>query len=513
VSKRCDRRDSQLHAEATAIEQQLKHAVGPNPGGPLLGRANIVYGLSERVKATAHGGLGVIAKIINTTGLAAEIDRSVHLLKVHRPYHESDHVLNLAYNALCGGQRLDSIELRRGDRVLLDALGVASLPDPTTAGDFCRRFDADAVDALQDAINRARVRVWQRQPQSFFEQTAVIDADASFVTTDGETKEGIDISYKGTWGYSALVVSLANTREPLYLALHGANRPSHEGVVGYYDKAIALCRQAGFHAIRLRGDTDFSLTAEFDRWDDDGVQFVFGYDAHANLVKRAETADQDTYHQLVARTEKQIEADRHKKTRTRPRNVKDEIVRARGFKTIRQQAEDVVEFDYRPGNCDRDYRVVALRKNLSIERGENVLVDEYRYFFYITNDRTMTADQVIHQARERCNQENLIGQLKSGVRALHAPVNTLYANWAYMTMTALAWTLKAWYALLLPIDARSAKEHTEERRRLLAMEFRTFLDALIEIPAQIIITARQVHWRILTFNPWLTTLYRLADSL
>jgi hypothetical protein len=242
-----DRPDAQLHAEATAIRGRLANAVAPNPGGPLLGRASITYGLSERVKATAHGGLGVITRIVNSTGLAAEIDRSVQLLKAHRPYHESDHVLNLADNALCGGQRLDSIELRRGDRVLLDALGVASLPEPTTVGDYCRRFDAGAVDALQDAINRGRVTVWQRQPQSFCEQTAVIDADASFVTTGGETKEGIDISYKGTWGYSALVVSLANTQEPLYLALHGANRPSHDGVVGYYDEAIALWRLAGYH--------------------------------------------------------------------------------------------------------------------------------------------------------------------------------------------------------------------------------------------------------------------------
>jgi hypothetical protein len=513
LSKRRDRRDIQLRAEASTIQARLENAVGVNPGGPLLGRANIVYELSERVRATAHGGLGAVAKVIAATGLASEIDRSVALLKMHRPYHESDHVLNIAYNALCGGQRLDSIELRRGDRVLLDALGVASLPDPTTAGDFCRRFETATIAALQDAINCARLRVWKRQAKSFVEQTAIIDADASLISTAAQTKQGMEISYKGTWGYSALVVSLANTREPLYLGLCGANRPSHEGVVGYYDKAVALCREAGFQSLRLRGDTDFSLTGEFDRWDDDGVKFVFGYDAHANLVQRAEAADQDTYHRLVARAEKQLEAQRPKRQRERPGNVKDDIVRARKFKTIRQKAEDVVEFSYRPGNCDRDYRVVALRKNLSIERGEDVLFEEHRFFFYITNDRTMTADQVIHQARERCNQENLIGQLKSGVRALHAPVNTLCSNWAYMTMTALAWTLKAWCALLLPLHQRSVKQHSEERQRLLTMEFRTFLDAFIEIPAQIITTARQVRWRILAYNPWLTTLFRLADSL
>jgi hypothetical protein len=513
MNNRRDSRDAQLRAEARTIERRLKNAVAPNMGGPLLGRANIAYELSERTKATAHGGMGVVAKVIAESGLASEIDESLSLLKVHKPYHESDHVLNIAYNALCGGQRLGSIELRRCDRVFLDGLGVPSLPDPTTAGDFCRRFDADAVIALQEAINRARLKVWRRQPHSFFSEPAVIDADASIVCTDGQTKQGMDISYKGDWGYSALVVSLANTREPLYFGLSGANRPSHEGVVGCYDRAISLCRNAGFTKIRLRGDTDFSLTAEFDRWDNDGVKFVFGYDTHANLVKRAESVEQDAYHELVARAAKQFAANEHKRERARPKNVKDAIVRARKFKTIRQKAEDVVEFNYRPGNCDRDYRIVVLRKNLSIERGDEVLFDEFRHFFYITNDRTMTADEVIHQARERCEQENLIGQLTSGVRALHAPVNTLRSNWAYMTMTALAWTIKAWYALLLPIHQRWANRHNEQRRRLLTMEFGTFLDALIEIPAQIITTGRQVRWRILSYNPWLPVLFRLADAL
>ena len=193
--------------------------------------------------------------------------------------------------------------------------------------------------------------------------------------------------------------------------------------------------------------------------------------------------------------------------------MKDAIVRERGYKTLRQTGEDVVEFSYRPGKCTRDYRVIALRKNISVERGENVLFSEYRYFFYITNDPDMTADEVIDQARQRCNQENLISQLKSGVRALHAPVNTLCANWAYMTMAALAWTLKAWCALLLPVTPRWAQPHTEQRRRLLTMDFRTFLTAFIAIPCQIITTGRQVRWRILTYNPWLAAFYRLTDTL
>ncbi len=357
-------------------------------------------------------------------------------------------MLNVAYNALCGGRTLDDIELRRRDQVFLDGIGAKSVPDPTTAGDFCRRFSPASVMALQEAVNRARLGAWAAQPASFFAQTAVIDADASIVPTEAETKEGMNIAYNGVWGYSALMVSFANTKEPLYFKLAGANRPSHEGVVPLYDRSIALCRQAGFADVLLRGDTDFSLTAEFDRWDKQGVRFVFGYDARANLVERAEATPDELYHELAARAERAIRTS----PRSKPANVKDAVVRARGYKALRQKAEDVVEFNYRPGNCGRDYRVVALRKDISVEKGDNVLFSEYRFFFYITNDWEMTAHQVVAEARSRCNQENLIAQLKGQVRALHAPVNTLVANWAYMVMAALAWSIKAWCALLLPVQ-------------------------------------------------------------
>ncbi|MGB8877282.1 MAG: IS1380 family transposase, partial [Solirubrobacteraceae bacterium] len=199
--------------------------------------------------------------------------------------------------------------------------------------------------------------------------------------------------------------------------------------------------------------------------------------------------------------------------RRRPTNVKDEIVRQRGYKTIRPKTQEVVEFSYRPRACKQDYRVIALRKNLSIERGEDVLFDEYRYFFYITDDWELTADQVIAEAHQRCNQENLIGNLKSGVRALHAPVNTLFANWAYMTMASLAWTLKAWCALMLPVSPRWEEQHEQQRRRLLTMEFRTFRAALIDIPCQIVKTARYIRWRIQAWNPWLGIFFRLLDAL
>jgi len=148
-------------------------------------------------------------RLARDSGLVRAINQRVEVLKLHSPYHESDHVLNIAYNVLCGGRTLEDIELRRNDVAYLNALGAESIPDPTTAGDFCRRFKKPSIEALMDAINDARLYVWKSQPRSFFEQTARIDADGSLVDTDGECKEGIDFNYKGTCGYHPLLVSFA----------------------------------------------------------------------------------------------------------------------------------------------------------------------------------------------------------------------------------------------------------------------------------------------------------------
>jgi hypothetical protein len=465
--------------------------------------------VSERTQASAHGGIPAIHQLAVRSGLVAGIDDGLELLKIHRPYHESDHVLCIAYNALCGGRTLDDIELRRNDEAYLDSLGVESIPDPTTAGDFCRRFSAEDVNRLMDIINEARLEVWRRQGPKLTEQTARIDADGSIVGTAGECKEGMGLSYKGIWGYHPLLVSLANTSEPLFVLNRSGNRPSSEGAAEYLDKAIALCRRGGFEDILLRGDTDFSQTTELDRWSDDKVRFVFGYDARKNLKARAGELDEGVYRELVRHASAAFAG----KRRARQPRIKEQIVRDRRYKNIKLQSEDVAEFDYKPVACDRAYRMVVLRKNLTIERGEQALFDDIRYFFYITNDRELDALEVVREANDRCNQENLIAQLKGGLRALHAPVNTLDANWAHMVMSALAWSLKAWAALWPSIDPRWRGKHESERDAVLRMDFRTFCQEMMAVPAQILTTGRRLAVRLLAWRPRLPFLFRLLDDL
>jgi hypothetical protein len=174
----------------------------------------------------------------------------------------------------------------------------------------------------------------------------------------------------------------------------------------------------------------------------------------------------------------------------------------------------VAEFEYQPSACQQSHRLVVIRKDIAKEKGEQVLVDDIRYFFYITNEREFSASDVVFAANDRCNQENLIAQSKGGVRALHSPLATLESNWAYMVMTALAWNLKAWWALSLPEPAgRWRERHGVEKQWVLHLEFRSFLQAFMLLPCQILQTGRKVVYRVLSWNRHLPIFFRLVDKL
>jgi Transposase DDE domain group 1 len=498
-----------LRERQRRILNRLVHLPEPERDQPMITATNIHYELGDRVQALSAGGIGAMLMVARQTGLIGNIDDNLHLLKVHLPYHESDHVLTIAFNILAGGRRIEHIELLRNNEVFLNALGTKRIPDPTTAGDFCRRFTESDVLTLMDAINQARLRVWAQQPPEFFTE-AILDVDGTLVATDAECKQGVDIAYDGTWGYQVLIVSLANTAEPLYLVNRSGNRPSHEQADLYLDKSIAWCRRAGFRKIFLRGDTDFSQTTHLDRWDQAGdIRFLFGIDAHPTLRALADALPAAAYSFLERPPGYQIQT----VPRDRPERVKPEIVRERGFETIHLLEEMVAEFDYTPVACTRSYRLIVVRKRLGIDKGSVRVREEIRYFFYITNDRDTPADELVFKANGRCDQENLIAQLKSGVRALTAPVDNLVSNWAYMVMASLAWTLKAWAALLVPEEPRQAQKHRAEKQSLLRMEFETFRAAVIEMPCQIVRTGRRLIYRLLSWNPWQGTFLRLVERL
>ena len=386
---------------------------------------------------------------------------------------------------MAGGTKLEDLELLRHDTAYMDLLGAQRIPDPTTAGDFLRRPSGADVERLMDDVNAVRLGVWKRQPRSF-RRRATIDADGTIVPTLGEKKAGMGMSHKGIWGYHPLLVSLANTKEPLFIVNRPGNSTSQSGSAKWLDKAINLCGQA-FKEVWVRGDTAFSLTGEFDRWTDAGVRFVFGYDSHPNLVQKAENLPESAYSPLQRETREVKTGPREKRE-----NTKEQVVFYNGYRNIRLKSEEWAEFWYQPTNCKRSYRMIVLKKNLSVEESDLVLFDDVKYFFYIANDDAIEGPEVIREANARCDQENVIEQLKNGVNALRVPVNDLVSNWAYMVIASLAWTLKAWFGLTL--------SNRLDCDAVLRMEFKKFLNLVIRIPCQVIRGGRRLRIRLLGYT-------------
>lgn len=504
--------NDKLRHQLRKRNQRMRRRIDKSKGicqSPAIRPTATKFELSEKTQAVSCGGVGMIMQIVKQLDLRKHINEAAPVFKLHLPYDEADHVLNIAMNLLAGGTCLDHIEHRRTDEAYLDALGAKRIPDPTTAGDFCRRFDEVAIMQLMQGINRARLKVWKQQPDSFLDQ-ATIEADGTMVETYGEKKQGIGINYKGQWGYHPLIVTLAETQELLYIANRSGNRPSHENSATYFNSAIELCEEAGFRKIRLRGDTDFSSTEHLDRWDERGITFVLGYDANKTLVGIADVIPESTWKTLSR------EKPKAKNERAKRPNYKERIVIANGYENQILRGESYAEFDYRPVACNRSYRMVVVRKDIEVMRGQQSLFNKEKYFFYITNEtkQDVPAREVIRNGNQRCDQENTISQGKA-CGALSAPLDTLDSNWAYMVMASLAWTLKLWSGMLVRIKGNAGQRRVREavRRKVIRMEFSTYLNTLMLIPAQVIRSSRQLKLRLLTYRPSVDCLLTLSDHI
>jgi hypothetical protein len=383
----------------------------------------------------------------------------------------------------------------------MNALGADLIPDPTTAGDFTRRFAEADVLTLMESINAIRPKLWAGRGAERLWPIAYMDIDGTIAPTSGACKAGMDISYKGIWGYAPLIISLANTKEVLYLVNRPGNAPSHQGAAAWIDKALKhLVPYAP--RVCMRGDTDFSLTKYFDKWAET-VDFIFGMDSISALRTRAEALHEGSWSRLERQPHDEV-------LQGEPRerfqqNERERIVKERGYLNLHLNDEDVAEFEYQPGKCTRPYRVVALRKNISKLKGENVLFDEIRYFFYITTRTDLSAAEVVACANERCDQENVIEQLKNGVNALRLPVYDLVSNWAYMVMAALAWNIKSWFAMMLHLK--------KDRDTYIRMEFRRFMNHFMLLPCRVMRRARSIVVRILGYQPTLDRLFSAWNTI
>ena len=480
-----NRNDKKKHRRIKRkLKKRKEHIQGYERTEPMLTASIVHYELSEKVQATAAGGIGAMHMLAVKTGLRDKLDKDLSLLKIHQPYFESDHILNISENILAGGQSLEDIDQKhRKDAAYMDGLGAERIPASTTERDFCRRFESGDVIQLMDTVNSVRQQIWQSQSKTF-RKRAVLNIDSTMCPTSGECKDGIGMSHTGEWGYDSQIVSLANSREPLFIETRPGN--THSSVNGAYwiNRGIDVCRGI-FKEIWLRGDTAYPATGEFDQWDTDGITFVFGYKAHENLTAIADAITG------WKRLKRQVKRTIKTKPRRRPENIKEQIVIDRQYHNEHLELEEVAEFDYRPGKCSRVYRMIVLRKTIKVTKGQLHLFDEFRYFFYITNARDLSMAEVVSFINERCDHENDIEQLKNGVNALGMPSDSLVSNWAYTVMASLAWTLKAWVGMLMP--------HRITGTKIIRMEFKRFHDRFIAIPAQVSKRSGQIWYRLLGY--------------
>jgi hypothetical protein len=489
------------------IRQRLDRPVTAPSPQPASTAPGIHYGVSSKARAIAPGGIGAIRLSVRKLGLAEAIDERLRLPKPRLPYHESDHVLNFADNALGNGTRLDDIELRRNDVALPGAPGADRIPDPTTAGGFCRRFSPDDVEALRDVFDQARVKVWKQRPSDSFDE-AVLDVDGTPVAAGAGCKQGVDIAYDGTWGYRPLIVSSANTGEVLGIANRPGNRPWHEGAAEQPDPAVLLCRRAGFRRVYPRGDADFTRAERLDAREAEGVPFLFGIGATPDLEALAEgppASDRVELRrppQYIARGE----------PRRRPERVRGRIVRERGFETPTRLREAVAEVSYRPAACRESYRLIIIRQTIAVEEGRARPLDEIRHRFYLTDDRKGLPREVVFKGDGRCGRENPIAQLKGGVHALRAAADDLTSNRAYMVTTGPAWGLKAWLALSAPGSPRHKEAHRQQKRQPLRMEPKRFVNTIIPIPCRIARSGRRLIFRPLSWSPWQGAFLRVVPA-
>jgi hypothetical protein len=447
----------------------------------------------ERGEATAYGGLALAATLVRSLGVERELDRALDLLQSHRPFTESDHVLTHVYNLFVGGTCIEDISHLQGSESVRRMLGAARIPDPTTAGDFLRRFDGGALAALDAAIDRGQEAVWKRRYGRRQAARAIVDLDSHIHPVYGDQKEGADFSYQGTLAYHPLVISLAGTQECLRLINRPGNAPSAEGAEQHLDELLPwLLRR--FREVVVRGDAAFCSQKVFDACEAHGQCFAVVSPAQRNFEALAEALPESAWKAYRGPGERTRRARRPLQRRKRRANLRRRRARARHKRDLKLERQWIAEIPYRPERSRTTYRLVIRRQRIQ-EHHQGELFELWRYRYVLTNlPPTTSARDVVDLTYQRCDQENLIEQLQHGVAGMRMPTGGLLANAAFLRCARLAHNLKAWLAqLALP-------------RETMRWEWKRFRHAFVYVAARVLRQARQIHVR-------LASSHRMAPTL
>lgn len=453
-------------------------------------------GAVEETDSTVHGGLSLAVSLSATLKIPQRVDASLKLLTSHRPFHESDHVLTHVYNLFLGGECIEDIAELQVSSPLRRILGTDRVPDPTTSGDFLRRFEEQDVRKLDAVCDELHLEVWRRAYGRKKRELLTVDIDSHVHAIYGNQKEKADFTYKGTYGFHPLVVSVAETHECLRLINRSGNVPSAEGSEKVFEELFPKLLKRT-KKVLIRGDSAFAAQKLYDVCEQHGQYFAFTSGQQRNFEMLGDTIPERSWKVFHSAPEKKVPPCRRK----RGRNLRQEMARQRGKLDLQLKRQWVAEIPYQPARSSTVYRLIVRRQKIE-ESLQGELFERWRYRYVITNlPSSYRADAVMRLTYKRCDQENVIEQLQHGIAAMRMPTGNFTANAAYLTCARIAHNFKAWLTLLaLPREA-------------LRWHWKRFRRAFVTVGARITMSARQILVRFSTQHRFSATILQALNKL
>jgi hypothetical protein len=349
-------RASHLNTDTGIPEEEL---AWPETSGRVTRLPGLHLEVASRSTVTPYGGLALASAFLKRFRVAQEIDARVQVLKIHLPFFESDHVLAQALNLYAGGECLEDQAALQHDEGVLRMLGACRIPDPTTAGDFLRRFEERrnpgsltglraANDAVQDAVWGKLAGKRKRK-----RDVAVVDLDGHTKALYGVQKEGADFDYKGRWSYNVLLASLAGSGECLAVRLRAGNERSSEGAADLLEETLPRVKRR-FTQVLVRADSDFDRRDVREACEAEGAFFAFVAREASNRPAWAEAIPESACHRdrQARRAEPDFEPRRKKRNRRRRR------ARQRGYTDLKLVRQWVAEIPWTPPGSEKTYRMI-----------------------------------------------------------------------------------------------------------------------------------------------------------
>jgi hypothetical protein len=441
-----------------------------------------------RGETTHYGGLVLAQQLVRRFRVAQRLDDTLVLFKRHAPYHESDHVLALAYTLYADGRCLEDQSALQGSEAVRRLVGACRIPDPTTAGDFLRRFrTAQDVEQLSGVIDEVEEAVWSKLARKVRRrrkkhELALVDLDGHIKPLYGVQKEGADFSYNGRWSYQPLVVSLGGSGECLKVVNQPGSARSSDAAAKALEGVLPLVRRHFVNAI-VRGDTDFDRSDVFNAAIGAGAYFAIGGRLHQNRAALVGAIAEESWKPFVPRADREGRSGPSRHVRTA--NCRQQKAAARGYRTLRTVKQWVSEIAYQPAGLGSACRMIVRRILIEESDGQGALFEHFRYRLVLTNlPRSYTAGQVIDITYQRCDQENVIEQFGQGIAGWRMPVAEFMGNSAWLQIARLAWNLGKWIAqIALPSE-------------VVRWEWKRFRRHFVYIAAKVLKTGRRLVVRL-----------------